>query len=173
MNDTKPIIRLMQPDDVRIIATTMWHANIDIALNCYKWEKYLGEQQAGIRHVYVVVFDGHIIGYASLLLLSPYKPFSTRNIPEINDLWIDKEYRNRGFATHLIAHLEESARNTGHGIIGIGVGLYADYGAAQRLYVRLGYIPDGLGITYDYDPVIPGNQYCVDDELILWMTKKL
>ena len=30
-------------------------------------------------------------------------------------------------------------------LAGIGFGLYADYGAAQRLYVKCGYLPDGRG----------------------------
>jgi hypothetical protein len=62
-------------------------------------------------------------------------------------------------------------------IIGIGVGLYAGadggYGAAQRLYIKRGYIPDGKGITYNYEPTIPGNSYPLDDDLVLWFTKKL
>jgi len=31
-------------------------------------------------------------------------------------------------------------------IVGIGVGLYADYGTAQRMYARRGYVPDGHGL---------------------------
>ena len=30
-------------------------------------------------------------------------------------------------------------------VIGIGVGLTPDYAAAQHLYPKLGYVPDGLG----------------------------
>ena len=38
---------------------------------------------------------------------------------------------------------------------GIGFGLYADYGAAQRLYIKRGYIPDGRGAHYGTSPVFP------------------
>ncbi len=62
-------------------------------------------------------------------------------------------------------------------IIGIRVGLYTGedggYGAAQRLYVKLGYISDGKGIIYNYEPTIPDNSYTLDDDLVLWFTKKL
>lgn len=58
-------------------------------------------------------------------------------------------------------------------IIGLGVGLYADYGAAQRLYVRKGYIPDGLGITYKGQHIKPGLEVCLDDDLVLFFMKKL
>lgn len=61
----------------------------------------------------------------------------------------------------------------GYKKIGLAVGLYADYGPAQKLYFKLGYIPDGFGITYEYAQVIPGQSYCVDDSLLLWLTKSL
>lgn len=58
-------------------------------------------------------------------------------------------------------------------IIGIGVGLYADYGDAQQLYIKRGYMPDGLGITYNYQPIDPGSMIRLDDALVLWFTKEL
>lgn len=62
-------------------------------------------------------------------------------------------------------------------IIGIGVGLYAGedggYGAAQRLYIKRCYIPDGKSVTYNYESTILGNSYPLDDDLMLWFTKKL
>ncbi|CEG57848.1 hypothetical protein [Legionella fallonii] len=51
--------------------------------------------------------------------------------------------------------------------VGIGVGLYDGYGSAQRLYIKRGYIPDGLGVTYDYNHVTPGADVCLDDDLVL------
>jgi hypothetical protein len=33
-------------------------------------------------------------------------------------------------------------------VVGLGVGLYPDYGTAQRMYVRRGYLPDGRGVIY-------------------------
>jgi hypothetical protein len=58
-------------------------------------------------------------------------------------------------------------------IVGLGVGLYDGYGSAQKLYIAKGYKPDGLGITYDYKSIEPGSQVCLDDDLVLWFTKKL
>ena len=56
--------------------------------------------------------------------------------------------------------------------VGIGVGLYDGYGSAQRLYIKRGYIPDGLGVTYNYNHVTPGANVCLDDDLVLWFTKE-
>jgi hypothetical protein len=57
--------------------------------------------------------------------------------------------------------------------MGIGVGLHRAFGAAQRLYIRLGYIPDGNGITYDRLQIAPGEFRPVDDDLCLIMVKEL
>lgn len=58
-------------------------------------------------------------------------------------------------------------------VVGIGVGPHADYGAAQRVYVRRGYLPDGRGVTRDGRPVPPGTPAPIDDEATLMFTKRL
>lgn len=138
-----------------------------------KWTGYLNEQQIGSRMACVVEQNGKIVGYGSLLRASEYLHFRHNKIPEINDIWVYEESRKKGIATTLIAHLEHLAKQEGYTTIGIGVGLYRDYGAAQRLYFRLGYAPDGEGITYKHTAVVPGEKYAVDDDLILWLTKPL
>lgn len=57
--------------------------------------------------------------------------------------------------------------------IGLGVGLYKDYGNAQRMYTARGYILDGRGMMYNNIPVIPGQLVMVDDDLLLYLTKDL
>eukprot|EP00792_Barthelona_sp_PAP020_P000405 TRINITY_DN10637_c0_g1_i1.p1 TRINITY_DN10637_c0_g1~~TRINITY_DN10637_c0_g1_i1.p1 ORF type:complete len:75 (-),score=8.61 TRINITY_DN10637_c0_g1_i1:232-456(-) len=57
--------------------------------------------------------------------------------------------------------------------IGLGVGLYKDYGNAQRLYVKRGYVLDGNGIVYKNEQVVPGSQVTVDDDLLLYLIKPL
>jgi GNAT superfamily N-acetyltransferase len=138
-----------------------------------KWTRYLDEQQQGARLACIVEQQGKIVGYGNLLLSSEYLHFRKNNIPEINDIWVYEENRKKGIATALIAHLEQLAKQNGYTAIGIGVGLYRDYGAAQRLYFRLSYKPDGEGITYNHTVVVPGEKYPIDDDLILWLTKQL
>ena len=57
--------------------------------------------------------------------------------------------------------------------VGIGVGLTPDYGAAQRLYVKRDYIPDGFGISQN--GIFPkfGDKITVDDDLNLYFIKDL
>ena len=137
------------------------------------WQARLSEQESGRRTVLVAWDLGRPIGYGSLLAPSGYPPFAAAGIPEIHDLSVAARCRGRGVATALIGALEAMAAKAGHGEVGIGVGLYADYGSAQRLYARLGYVPDGRGVTSWGKPIVPGSRVRVDDELVLWMTRRL
>lgn len=86
------------------------------------------------------------------------------------------QFQKKGIGSLLLDIAEKNAA-TKNEIVGTGVGLYGGddggYGAAQRLYIKRGYIPDGKCITYDSQPTIPGNSYPLDDELIIWLEKKL
>ncbi len=138
-----------------------------------KWERYLNQQMTGERLVRVIEHDNQVIGLATLKFVSDYPSFKIHKIPEINDLLIAQPFRRHGFGRALIESLERIAKELGYKTIGLGVGLYQDYGSAQRLYYKMDYIPDGFGITYKDHFVVPGNKYPIDDELILWLTKQL
>jgi ribosomal protein S18 acetylase RimI-like enzyme len=81
-------------------------------------------------------------------------------------------WRRRGIGSRLLDLAEEriGARSS---VAGIGVGLFVDYGAAQRLYVQRGYIPDGRGIVWQERTVLSGETVVADDELVLYFTKAL
>ena len=149
------------------------------AFGVYPWSKsasifehYWLEQQANERCVWLAFLNEIFAGYITLKWHSAYEPFSTQHIPEIMDLNVLLLYRQRGIATQLLdlAEITAMQRSTR---VGLGVGLYADYGHAQKLYFKRGYQPDGRGITYDYQPVKPGEQVCLDDDLIFWLVKSL
>jgi ribosomal protein S18 acetylase RimI-like enzyme len=82
------------------------------------------------------------------------------------------KFRRMGIGTHLIDTVEAEIAKTGP-VAGIGVGLTPDYGAAQRLYVLRGYVPDGNGLTYQSHPVRHGQAIKADDNLVLYLTKEL
>jgi GNAT superfamily N-acetyltransferase len=137
------------------------------------WRRYLDEQRNGVREPMVAMVGDALVGYVSLLWRSHYPPFADAGIPEISDLVVAEAHRRQGLAERMIGECEARARAEGHAVLGIGFGVYADYGAAQRLYVRLGYVPDGRGMTYDETPVTPGATYPVDDNMVLWLTKRI
>lgn len=163
----------MNEEDINILAHNFCFPWSTMQETQEKWTKYYAEQQSHIRLVGVVTKRDQLIGYGSLLLDSNYPYFKEENIPEIHDIWIDKNSRRSGCGKKLITYLEDLARHAGYKYIGLGVGLYSDYGPAQKLYVQLQYVPDGNGVTYKDLPVTPGEKYPVDDELILWMEKAL
>jgi GNAT superfamily N-acetyltransferase len=100
-----------------------------------------------------------------------YAGFADLNIPEIQDLNVLMAYRRKGVAGHLLDRAEaEVARLSG--VVEIGVGLHPGYNAAQRLYVKRGYIPDARGITYRNRFVEEGASVVVDDDLVMHFTKQ-
>lgn len=111
-----------------------------------QYERYLAEQAEGRRVVLVALDGGRVCGYGTLVWESKYPPFREGGIPEIKDLNVLPDFRRRGIAT-LILDTAERLAGERSAVVGIGVGLYADYGAAQRLYVKRGYVPDGHGVS--------------------------
>ena len=118
--------------------------------------------------------DGLVAVAFGILNFEPkYNLYKKLDIPEIQDLNVIPEAREQGVATALVETFEKLARDQGLESIGISVGLTKDYGPAQRLYVKLGYMPDGGGVTYDREGVTVGQAYPADDDLCLMMVKEL
>lgn len=136
------------------------------------YERYLAEQEAGQRHVWVARFDGRFAGYITLHWQPGYPPFIAEGIPEIQDFNVLPALRRRGIGSALM-DAAESAAGDRASTVGLAVGLCSDYGAAQRLYVRRGYVPDGRGIAYHGRTLGYGEQVTVDDDLVLCFTKTL
>jgi ribosomal protein S18 acetylase RimI-like enzyme len=111
-----------------------------------QYEGYLLEQGAGVRDVLVARSENTFVGYVTVKWWSDYPPFRNSNIPEVQDLNVLPQHRRKRIGTRLTDEAERliSPRSP---IVGIGVGLHSDYGAAQRLYVLRGYVPDARGIT--------------------------
>jgi GNAT superfamily N-acetyltransferase len=123
--------------------------------------------------VFIARIDGADAGYGMLNWQPQYALYRRLGMPEIQDLNMIPQQRRKGAAAALIAHCEALARGEGRAQMGISVGLYADYGPAQRLYAKLGYVPDGFGVTYDRAAVRPGELRPVDDNLCLMLVKDL
>lgn len=137
------------------------------------YEDYFQEQSDGVRTVILAKMNGKFCGYVTIKWKSDYDSFAVQNIPEISDLNVVPTYQKHGIGTALINECEAIAKKRGSTIIGLGVGMTADYGSAQRLYVRLGYIPDGQGLHYKCAPLKYGNQVTIDDDLVLFLKKSI
>ncbi len=136
------------------------------------FQKYLEEQKNNTRLVWVAFKENVFVGYVCLKLHSDYQYFADKNIPEISDLNVLQKFRRQGIGSKLL-DLAEAETQKQSQYVGLGAGLYADYGNAQKLYVKRGYVPDGCGITYKNKPVAPWETVRLDDDLVLWFIKKL
>jgi GNAT superfamily N-acetyltransferase len=121
----------------------------------------------------VAVRSEQVIGIVSILWESNYAGFRDRGIPLVHQVSVAGPARRQGVATELLAAAEQLARDRGVTTLGITVGLTDDYGPAQRLYAKLGYLPDGRGACCGREPLAHGTQISLDDEIILWLTKNL
>lgn len=137
-----------------------------------QYQTYLDEQNAGARLVLVARFDGEFCGYVTLLNHSHHGEFAEIGIPEVADFNVLPQFRNRGIGTTLMDAIEAEAGKIAPSV-GIAVGMTADYGAAQRMYVKRGYIPTGAGLFADGKAPSYGEQVTVDDGLLLTFTKNL
>ncbi|WP_166355613.1 GNAT family N-acetyltransferase [Phytoactinopolyspora limicola] len=134
--------------------------------------EYAEMVRAGTRDVIVAWSDSGPIGYLTIAWDSAYPPFAAAGIPEVVDFNVLALHRRRGVGATLMDEAEHRiARRSEHA--GIGVGLNSDYGNAQRMYVKRGYIPDGAGVVLGGHPVAAGTIIALDDRPSLMFTKQL
>ncbi|GGH26966.1 GNAT family N-acetyltransferase [Paenibacillus segetis] len=143
-----------------------WYKQGNYYMDC------LEENRDGKRVTLMAFYNDELAGCCHLLYHSKYPFFISDNIPEINDLNVFPEFRRNKIASRLFDELEAIASRTSR-YIGLGVGLYKDYGNAQIMYGKRGYVMDGKGISYDNKLVEPGHTVMVDDELLVYLIKEL
>jgi GNAT superfamily N-acetyltransferase len=164
-------VRDMTADDPARIAAAMAELGWDKPL--VQYEDYLAQHVAGTRHVFVADTDGGAFaGYVTLRWASDYEPFAADGVPEVSDLNVLPSLRRAGIGNALLDAAEALAA-TRSDVVGLGVGLLADYGAAQRVYVRRGYQFDGRGIMYRDRPVGYAERIPIDDDATLMLTKSV
>lgn len=136
------------------------------------FEKCFHENEYETRFTFIGYVNGQVAGCSHLKMKSDYPPFQEQGIPEINDLHVFPEFQRMGIASRLFDEFEAIASSR-TGRIGVGVGLYQDYGKAQMMYCKRGYILDGNGIYYNNVRVDPGETVQVDDDLVIYLVKDL
>ena len=152
---------------------------IEQAFKAQGWEKpasqylrYFQYQQSGERDIILAEWEGEFAGYLTIQWVSNYESFKSQGIPEVVDLNVMKKFQRRGIASAMMDEAEKRI-GTRSDFAGIGVGMPPDYGAAQVMYVKRGYVPDGKGLFYHRKPAIYGTKIEVDDDLVLHLIKDL
>lgn len=164
------IIRSMKTTDIKIIYDTYmayhWHPRLETYKNYYK------EQENKQRYVFVAQMQGKVAGFTTLLALAGDGPFVDRGIPEVVDLAVFYPYLRQGIANKIL-DVAESTAATLSDTVSLSVGLHDGYGAAQRIYAKRGYIPDGSGVWYKGRQLAQYRDCCNDDDLVLFLSKSL
>ena len=161
-------VRRFRADDM----TTATESFSLIGKTASLFQRYLAEQNEGRRTVLLGMSAGEFAGYVTVNWQPTYAPLAAAHMPELQDLNVLPTLRRRGVGTALIraAEFEAKARSAA---VGIAVGLHPGYNAAQRLYVQLGYVPDGNGITVSERPVSEAEMITLDDNVVLHFEKRL
>src|SRR5215211_5012068 len=128
MQKVKSLIRLLESEDISEIAQAFQQLGWNKPASQY--ERYLREQALEIRDVYVAFVNGQFAGYLTICWKSSYTPFHTADIPEITDFNVLPPFRRMGVGTQLMDKAESEIAKVST-ILGIGVGMTPDYGAAQ------------------------------------------
>ncbi len=137
-----------------------------------QFQAYLEEQNRGERQVFVATLDQKVAGYATLLPHDVSGPFRNTAIPVIVDFNVFIKYQKNGIGTAIMDYIENLASGYSASIC-LGVGLHSGYGAAQRMYVKRGYIPDGSGVWYRGKQLDQYSPCANDDDLVLYLLKQL
>lgn len=163
-------VRLMANADVAPVAAAFaaqgWHKPQE------QYRRYLEESAEGRRVVLLAERGGEFAGYVTVVWESEYPPFRAAGIPEIVDFNVLIKFQRQGVGTTLLDEAERRIAERS-AVAGIGVGLTADYGAAQVLYVKRGYVPDGRGMAQAGRAIRHGEQVTIDDDLAVYFSKRL
>lgn len=164
------IIRDLVAGDAAIITAEEvaqgWNTTIDKYLN------RLQDQAEGKCISLVALYHGKIAGYINVYPNSEWGAFGNCGYPEIIDFGVLEKYRRHGIGSKLMDVAEKIAAEYSDTVY-LGVGLHSGYGSAQRMYVKRGYLPDGSGVWYGSGVCAPYSQCCNDDDLNLYLSKKL
>lgn len=169
-SDENILIRDMEPADAQAITDGEveqgWNASID------KYEMRLKHQAAGMSVALVAEYRGCVAGYINVYPNSPWGAFGNMGYPEIVDFGVLEKYRCRGIGSALMDAAERIAKQHSN-MVYLGVGLHSGYGSAQRMYIKRGYVPDGSGVWYGSKVCEPYGTCRNDDDLNLYLSKRL
>lgn len=170
---------LSDPADIHVRAMNYDDIPLICRADCDESEKnktYLKNQLANQeKHecsALIALYNGEAAGYVFLYYRCKWGGLAACGIPGIVDLIVFEKHRRKGIATVLMDVAEEIAKKHCDKVY-LDVCLNSEYGPAQRLYIKRGYVPDGKGAYYE-ERVCETNAICKnDDELTLCLVKDL
>lgn len=164
------VIQRMQPK--ALAAAIELFTQTVYAGNAAEAQAHLADHADGRGDTLLAYVDEQFAGFVTIRWQSNNPRFRAENIPFIHHLEVFDPFQRQGVASRLLDEAEQliATRATKAGIT---VGLFAAYGAAQRLYAKRGYVPDGRGVCQGQRPIQFGENVTIDHDLLLWLTKDL
>lgn len=163
-------IRSMDKGDAKIIYDTYlsygWHPQMET------YENYYLEQEHNKRMVFIAEYEGAVAGLCTLVMNGTEGPWANKGYPEIVDLTVFFHVHNKGIGNKLLDVAEQEAAKRAD-MVYLAVGVHSGYGAAQRIYVKRGYLPDGSGVWYKGKNLEQYAPCCNGDDLLLFLSKQL
>lgn len=169
--DETLVIRDMEAADAQILndeyTAQGWHPDIDY------YHMRMREHAEGKCVALSAVYQGHPAGAVYVYFDAQEGPFKGKGWPVIVDFGVLMKYQRKGIGNRLMDAAEQIAAQHADTVC-LGVGLCREYGTAQRMYVKRGYIPDGSGVWYQDKQCIQYESVCtIDDDLVLYLSKRL
>lgn len=137
-----------------------------------KYHMRIADNASGKSISLVAEYKGKVAGYVNVYPNSVWGAFANSGYCEIVDFGVLEKYRCHGIGSKLMDVAETIASQYADTVY-LGVGLHSGYGSAQRMYCKRGYIPDGTGVWYGEEVAEPHKEYCNDDDLVLYFSKKI
>ena len=135
-------------------------------------KRQLANQEKHECSALLALCDGEPAGYVFIYYRCRWGGLANCELPGVVDLLVFEKYRRRKVATALMDVAEGIAKEFSDKVY-LDVCLNSEYGAAQRFYIKRGYVPDGKGLYYQ-EKVCEVNAVCKnDDELTLCLVKEL
>lgn len=162
-------VRIMEYNDIVLICKA---ANDESESNIVYLKNQLENQRKQQCSALLALYNGEIAGYVFLYYKCRWGGLANCGLPGVIDLIVFEKYRKKGIATVLMDIAENIAKKYSDKVY-LDVCLSSEYGSAQRLYVKRGYVPDGKGVYYE-EKVCKTNAICRnDDELTLCLVKEV
>ena len=141
-------IRMVEENDLPVLIEWFSHNYCDSLEGAEAY--FAGHHGNGHRVTFLARHGDDIAGFITISFNHD------RNVPSILTLEVFEPNRRRGLATRLMDLAENHiAQNTGDEVV-LWVPLNKEFGPAQRLYAKRGYIPDGSGALKDDVPIERG-----------------
>jgi GNAT superfamily N-acetyltransferase len=121
------------------------------------FESALEEVEAGARILLAAFDDGRLVGTVQILTATPP---NQPHRADVAKLLVSRSARLQGIGTHLMQHVEETARSAGKTLLVLDT---ATGGSAERMYTRLGWTRVGVIPKY---ALFPDGTWC--DTTVFW-----